>query len=235
MKLSDLSIHAFIQEHQIKNESGIPLDFRDHLFLFDIYSDQSSKLVCYKAAQIGFSTMAIIKSLWLAKMKGMDIIYTMPSSSDMKDFVGGKVNRIINQNPILLEYVKDKDSIEQKAVGDSIIYYRGTFTEKAAIAVSSDLNIHDEENKKSSSSMHRVYNTLNSSSSGILVIHQSRVMVYQDTGPRQIKNIGSFLARIVLKNNTLHGLILSTKQQGLSFANFVRKNSREKNGVLVVG
>lgn len=147
MKLSDISIHSWILEHQIKNESGNLIDFRDHLFLFDIYSDQSPKLVCYKAAQIGFSTMAILKSLWIAKTQGMDIIYTMPSSSDMKDFVGGKVNRIINQNPILLEYVKDKDSIEQKSIGDSIIYYRGTFTEKAAIAVSSDLNIHDEEDR----------------------------------------------------------------------------------------
>lgn len=147
MKLSDISIHSWMQEYQIKNESGILMDFRDHLFLFDIYSDQSPKLVCYKAAQIGFSTMAILKSLWIAKMKRLDIIYTMPSSSDMKDFVGGKVNRIINQNPILLDYVKDKDSIEQKQVGDSLIYYRGTFTEKAAIAVSSDLNIHDEEDR----------------------------------------------------------------------------------------
>jgi hypothetical protein len=145
--LSEISIHAWIQENGIKNESGIPLDFRDHLFLFDIYADQSPKLVCYKAAQIGFSTMAILKSLWLAKMKRMDIIYTMPTSNDMKDFVGGKVNRMINQNPVLLDYVKDKDSIEQKAVGDSIVYYRGTFVEKAALAVSSDLNIHDEEDR----------------------------------------------------------------------------------------
>jgi hypothetical protein len=147
LTLSDISIHAFIQEHGIKNEAGIPLDFRDHLFLFDIYADQSPKLVCYKAAQIGFSTMAIIKSLWLAKCKRMDIIYTMPTAADVKDFVGGKINRIINQNPILLDYVKDKDSVEQKQVGDNIIYYRGTWTEKAAIAVSSDLNIHDEEDR----------------------------------------------------------------------------------------
>lgn len=145
--LSEVSIVAWITEHGIKNEAGNPIDFRDHLFLLDIYEDQSPKLVCYKAAQIGFSTMAILKSLWLAKHRKLDIIYTMPSSSDMKDFVGGKVNRIISQNPVLLDYVKDKDSIEQKQVGDNIVYYRGTFTEKAAIAVSSDLNIHDEEDR----------------------------------------------------------------------------------------
>lgn len=147
MRLSDISIHAFINQYQIKNESGIPLDFRDHLFLFDIYADQSPKLVCYKAAQIGFTTMAILKALWLAKMKRMDIIYTMPTSDDAKQLVGGKVNRMINQNPILQQYVKDKDSIEQKAVADSLIHFKGTWVERASISTSSDLNIHDEEDR----------------------------------------------------------------------------------------
>lgn len=147
MKLSEISIHSWIIEHGIKNESGTPLDFRDHLFLFDIYSDVSPKLVCYKAAQIGFTTMALLKSIWLAKMKRMDIIYTMPTSDDAKQLVSGKVNRMINQNPILLEYVKDKDSVEQKAVGDSLIHYKGTWVERASISTSSDLNIHDEEDR----------------------------------------------------------------------------------------
>lgn len=145
--LSDISIHAFIQENRIKNEAGIELDFRDHLFLYDIYADESPKLVCYKAAQIGFTTMAIIKSMWLAEKKKMDLIYTMPTSDDVKNLVGGKVNRIITQNPILQTYVKDKDSIEQKAVGSSLIHYRGTWTERAALSVSADLVINDEEDR----------------------------------------------------------------------------------------
>lgn len=146
MKLSDVSIHAWIQENQIRNEQGQLLDFRDHLFLFDIYSDTSPKLVCYKAAQIGFTTMALLKSMWLAK-KGMDVIYTMPTADDIKTIVGGKSNRLISQNQILQEYVKDKDSIEQKQVGENLIYFRGTWTDRAALSVSSDLNIHDEEDR----------------------------------------------------------------------------------------
>jgi hypothetical protein len=147
MKLSDISIISWLQEHQIKNEQGLPLDFRDHLFLYDIYRDNSPKLVCYKAAQIGFTTMALLKSMWLAKTQGMDVIYTMPTADDIKTIVGGKSNRLITQNPILQEYVKDKDSIEQKQVGDNIIYFRGTWTDRAALSVSSDLNIHDEEDR----------------------------------------------------------------------------------------
>lgn len=144
MTLEDISIHAWINEHQIKTETGQLIDFKTHPFLFQPYTDESPKLVIFKAAQIGFSTLAILKSLWIAKKRGLDIIYTLPTESDVQQFVGGKVNRIIAQNPILQQWTKDKDSVEQKAVGDNLIYYRGTWTQKAAIMVSSDLNIYDE-------------------------------------------------------------------------------------------
>src|SRR3990167_358780 len=147
MKLSDVSIHAWIVENQIKNERGEPIDFRNHLFLYDIYSDFSPKLVCYKAAQVGFSTLAILKKFFVAYKRGMDLIYTLPTQGDVYDFVGGKVNRIIAANPILQEYVKDRDTMEQKRVGNNVVYYRGTFTEKQALMVPSDWNIHDEEDR----------------------------------------------------------------------------------------
>lgn len=144
MRLEDISIHVWIQENNIKTETGIPIDFKQPPFLFHPYTDTASKQVIYKAAQINFSTLAIIKSLWIAKNKGLDIIYTLPTESDVQQFVGGKVNCIIAQNPVLQSWTKDKDSVEQKAVGDNLIYYRGTWTPKAAIMVSSDLNIYDE-------------------------------------------------------------------------------------------
>ena len=147
MNLSDISITAWILEHGIKTESGAPLDFHDHLYLIDIFEDQSPKLVCYKSAQIGFTTTALLKAMWLAKTQRMDIIYTMPTSNDISVLVGGKVNRLVAQNPILQEYVKDKDSVEQKGIGDSLIYFKGTWTDRAALSVSSDLNIHDEEDR----------------------------------------------------------------------------------------
>jgi len=118
--MDELSIHAWLTKYTIKTETGKPIDFRDHLFLFDIYADQSPKLVCFKAAQIGFTTLAVLKTMWLAKMQKMDIIYTNPSDSDSNQFVSGKVQRIIAQNPILQEYVHGKDSVSQKSVGDSL-------------------------------------------------------------------------------------------------------------------
>lgn len=140
------SIHVWMDKHHICNEKGNPIEFSDHLFLFDIYSDQSQKLVVMKAAQVGLSTLEVIKNMYDAKFNKMDIIYTLPTDDDVKVFVGGKVNRIIANNPILLEYTADKDSIEQKMVGgQSMIYFRGTWTKRKAQMVTADRLVHDEK------------------------------------------------------------------------------------------
>lgn len=144
MDLTQVSIHAWLLEHDIKTEKGLPLSFKDHLFLFHPYADLTPKQVYLKAAQIGLSTLQIVKTMYVAKMYNLNVIYTLPTDGDVQDFAGGKVNPIIDQNPILGQYVKDHDTVEQKRVGNSTIYYRGTFTQKTAIMVSSDMNVYDE-------------------------------------------------------------------------------------------
>lgn len=142
--LPTLSIHAWIIEHGIKTENGQPLDFHDHRYLFDIYRDRAPNLVELKAAQLGLSTMEIFRTMWRAYYWGLDIIYILPTFTDVKDFAGGKVNRIIDNNPVLQEWVKDKDSTEQKRVGKSTIYFRGSWNERQALMISADQIICDE-------------------------------------------------------------------------------------------
>lgn len=144
---AEKNIHVFLEKYGITNDQGEKLDFKDHAYLWQIYEDFTPKQAILKAAQIGFSTCANIKAIWAAKNKGIDIIYTLPSASDIKDFVGGKTNRLIAHNPIFQKWTTDKDSIEQKQVGSNIIYYRGTWTERAAIAIPADLYISDETDR----------------------------------------------------------------------------------------
>jgi hypothetical protein len=159
-QLSLADIHVFNDMYQIKNEQGQVLDFKDHPFLWDIYSDMAPFQAIRKAAQVGFSTTAIIKSLWLAKAKKMDMIYTLPTYGDVHDFVSSKVNRIIDQNPILKKWTEDKDTIEQKRVGESVIYYRGTWSERAALMITSDLNVHDEVDRSNLAVVDQYYSRL---------------------------------------------------------------------------
>ena len=139
------SIIAWIVSNKIRNEKGDLIEFRDHPFLYDIYRDQAQNLVVVKAAQVGLSTCEILRNHYDAKSQRMDIIYTLPTDGDVQKFVGGKVNRIIANNPCMLEDVADKDSIEQKAIGSSMMYFFGTWTAKAAIMTTADRLVHDEK------------------------------------------------------------------------------------------
>ena len=145
MSLSEDSIIAWIDENHIKNEKGDPITFDHHQFLYQPYIDESARITEMKAAQVGASTKGIIRNHFDAKRFKIDIIYTLPTDADVRTFVGGKVNRIIANNPCMIEDVADKDSIEQKQVGKSMIYFRGTWTKKAAIMVTADRLCHDEK------------------------------------------------------------------------------------------
>jgi hypothetical protein len=141
---TELLPSLWVVQNELVNESGFPIEFSNHRFLLDVYNDLSPLQVLLKPPQIGATVMNTLKSFYAAKKLGKQIIYTLPTQGDVHDMVGGSINRIIAQNPILMSWVKDHDTVEQKTVGDSIIFYRGTFTAKQAMMIPSDLNIHDE-------------------------------------------------------------------------------------------
>lgn len=143
-EIKELVPTLWVETHKIKNEAGLPIEFHNHYFMMDFYNDMSPLQVMLKAPQIGATVAEIIKSFHCAKYQKWDIIYTLPTQGDVSDMAGGKINRIVAQNPILGEWVRDHDTVEQKSIGESIIYYRGTYSNKQAMMVSSDLNIHDE-------------------------------------------------------------------------------------------
>ena len=115
--LSKISIHAWLQEHGIKTERGEPLDFKDHAFLFDIYSDLSPLQVIMKPAQVGLTLLQMIKLFWVVWAYKLELIYTMPTDSDVSTFVGARLNSLIRQNPIMQTLTQDRDTIETKKIG----------------------------------------------------------------------------------------------------------------------
>lgn len=141
---AELYPSLWVIKHGIKTEAGFPIEFKKRRFLIAMYDDLSPKQVQMKPPQIGLTVLAILKTLWVAKKLHRDIIYTLPTQGDVEDMASDKINRIIAQNPILQGWVKDHDTVAQKSVGNNIIHYRGTFTSKQAMMVSSGLNVHDE-------------------------------------------------------------------------------------------
>lgn len=147
MLLDNLSIHAWIQNNQIRTENGDILDFNTHRYLFDIYRDESENLCCIKAGQIGFSTLAILKTIWLAGGRKQRIGYILPTEAMVEKFVGSKVNPIIQENPVILQMAKDKDTVKQKQMGKGFIHYVGAQTPTSAIMLTMDRLVIDEYDK----------------------------------------------------------------------------------------
>lgn len=141
------SIIGWVLKNQIKTENGKPYDLRSHPYMFDILRDWSPLQVWLKSAQVGGSIAANLKLLWAVHHYGLNAAYTLPTAGDVKEFVGGKTNMLISQNPVLSQWIQDKDSVEQKRIGNNTIYFRGTMTERAALSFSSDLNVYDEEDR----------------------------------------------------------------------------------------
>lgn len=146
------SIYKFLDYYGITNDQGEVLDFADHAYMWDIYGDFSPYQAYLKAAQVTMSTCINIKAFFVARNMGtndvgFDIIYSLPSSSDINQLVSAKTNRLIANNPIFQDWTSDKDTIDQKKIGKSVIYYRGTWTEMAALAIPADLYISDETDR----------------------------------------------------------------------------------------
>lgn len=165
--LRELYPTGWVKKYKLKNEKGLEIEFKDHKFLYDIYNDLSPFQALLKPPQIGATVMQTLKSFYVAKKLNKQIIYTLPTEGDVQDMVGGSINRIIAQNPILMDWVKDHDTVEQKTVGSSIIFYRGTFTAKQAMMIPSDLNIHDEVDASNADVVTQYENRLQANANGM--------------------------------------------------------------------
>jgi len=144
VEATNLVPHLWVLQNELVNESGQIIEFEKRAFLKAIYDDLSPKIAIEKPPQIGATVMNCLKAFYVAHELCKDLIYTLPTQSDVQDIVGGSFNRIIAQNAILQEWTHDHDTVEQKAVGKNLIRFRGTFSSKQATMVPSSGNIHDE-------------------------------------------------------------------------------------------
>lgn len=160
--LEDYSILAWVVKNQIRSEKGEVLDFHDRLFLLDILTDWSQEIAWKKCSQVGGSIVFNIKVFFALLKLGWNIIYTMPSDSDVEAFVKAKTNPLIRANQKVLGKL-NSDAIYLKEVGDRFLHMAGTISKTAAISRSSDLNIHDEASRSDQATMNTYRSRLTSS------------------------------------------------------------------------
>jgi len=143
VKPEDVSILHWILSNKIVNEKGELLEFKDRGYLIDILEDFTPVQAIKKCAQIGGSVIFTLKAYYAADKGRFNVIYTMPSDSEVSEFVKTKADKIFQANEVLRRKFSS-DTVGLKQINDRFIYYKGTRSKSVAISTTADLLIHDE-------------------------------------------------------------------------------------------
>ena len=88
---------------------GRPFSFEGHEYLRAIYDAASPHVVLSKAAQIGGTTWAILRSLH-ACLNGLNVMYFFPTRTDVLEFSKSRVGPLLQDNPFLSRLMTDTDT-----------------------------------------------------------------------------------------------------------------------------
>jgi hypothetical protein len=122
---------------------GRPFRFEGHEYLRAIYDDTSPHVVLSKAAQIGGTTWAILRSLH-ACLTGLNVIYFFPTRTDVLEFSKSRVGPLLAENPFLSKLMTDTDTAGLKRIGDAHLYLRGMQSTVGMKSVPADMAVFDE-------------------------------------------------------------------------------------------
>ena len=147
--IESASIAPWIQLINLSTSKGTPLTWNNHPFMVQPLMDWSKNIVFKKPTQIGFSTIAIVKMLYKASREKISVIYTLPTTSDVRKFVTARVDPMLETCPYLGQKMKPygttlADSTELKRLGGSSLYFRGSWTEQQAQSIDADIVVIDE-------------------------------------------------------------------------------------------
>jgi hypothetical protein len=122
---------------------GRPFRFEGHEYLRAIYDDTAPHVVLSKAAQIGGTTWAILRSLH-ACLTGLNVIYFFPTRTDALEFSKSRVGPLLGENPFLSRLMTDTDTAGLKRIGDAHLYLRGMQSTVGMKSVPADMVVFDE-------------------------------------------------------------------------------------------
>ncbi len=121
----------------------MPFSFEGHEYLRTIYDDTSIHVVLSKAAQIGGTTWAILRSIH-ACLQGLNAMYFFPTKTDVLEFSKARVSPLVADNPFLTRMMRETDTAGLKRIGEAYLYLRGMLSPVGMKSVPADMVVFDE-------------------------------------------------------------------------------------------
>jgi len=133
----------------MRTERGRLLVFNDRPYLRQMISDDAPNQVTVACAQSGKTVAYLSKLFWRMAMQPEGLprtaIYTFPTDTDVNEFSKARAKPMLMGSPLLAGLIANLDSAGVKQFRNgSTIYFRGTWTERAALSVPADILAHDE-------------------------------------------------------------------------------------------
>jgi hypothetical protein len=116
-----------LQSEGVKIDGGHRIDFKRYPFVMDLLDEDSRTTTILKGGQMGFSIMAVLKSLELAREGGRrSILYYFPSHADTLAFSKSRFAPMMHDNPGVWPIRPgDVDAAELRRIGDTFLLFRG--------------------------------------------------------------------------------------------------------------
>lgn len=140
---SRLTLEAWIKRANITLRNK-RYSLRRHEYLEQVLRDESPFIVFRKAAQVGISTLMLIKSIWVAEHLGGKVVYYFPNDQSCQDFSSDRLAPMIETSSYLVSRVRATDRVGLKQIGPGSIYVRGLQTKAKAKSIDCDMVVLDE-------------------------------------------------------------------------------------------
>lgn len=128
-----LSMLAWTEKHRRLLAEGVPFDLTGHRYLAGVYQDASRELVIMKSGQGGASEYCISRALWSCDVRAMNVLYLLPTISDISDFSQMRIGTALEASDYLAGIVvpgreekkRGGDRVQLKRIRDRWLVLRG--------------------------------------------------------------------------------------------------------------
>jgi hypothetical protein len=125
---------------------GKPFTYERHEYLIGPYMDDHPHQVELKAAQMGLTSKAMLKTVYKARYGAYrGILYLFPNKTDVTDFAKGRIDPLIDENPeTIAKWLSDTDAANIKRIWNCYLYLRGMTSRVGLKSIPIDFIVFDE-------------------------------------------------------------------------------------------
>lgn len=141
-----------------------PFDLRGREYERDILRDESKVIVVPKGAQLGFTTLFILKSCHAIIKRGRSVLYLLPLKAGSVGFVQSRIDPILDSNKSLSAEFGRVDNRTQKVTARGVKWnIRGTNIQSELREVPADILVLDERDVANEENLDDAYARLGGS------------------------------------------------------------------------